>query len=90
MSAAHGNKLRSSNPLERVNREIGQRANVVGISRSNAGPLTGAMLIELNRWLVCRRYLSEESMLLIFDAATEPIVSLANDNRREDVAALAA
>ena len=43
-----------------------------------------------DEWLVCRRYLSEESMRLILDAVTEPIVSLPNDNDQEEVAALAA
>lgn len=91
--AAHWSKLRSTNPLERVNREIGRRADVVGIFPNDASALrlSGAMLIEQNdEWLVCRRYLSEESMRLILDAVTEPIVSLPNDNEQKDTAALAA
>jgi hypothetical protein len=49
------------------------------------------MLIEQNdEWLVCRRYLSDESMRLIFDAPTEPSISLPNDNEQGDTAALAA
>ncbi len=90
---SHRSKLRSTNPLERVNREIGRRADVVGIFPNDAAALrlTGAMLIEQNdEWLVCRRYLSEESMRLILDAVTEPIVSLPNENDEEDQAALAA
>jgi len=90
---SHWSKLRSTNPLERVNREIGRRADVVGIFPNDASALrlTGALLIEQNdEWLVCRRYLSEESMRLILDASTEPIVSLTNDDEQEDHAALAA
>ena len=90
---SHWSKLRSTNPLERVNREIGRRADVVGIFPNDASALrlTGALLIEQNdEWLVCRRYLSEESMRLILDAVTEPIISLPNDNEQEDHAALAA
>jgi len=72
---AHWPKLRSTNPLERVNREIGRRADVVGIfpNDSSAIRLAGALLIEQNdEWLVSRRYLSEESLALLADDAHDP------------------
>jgi transposase-like protein len=67
---AHWSKLRSTNPLERVNREIGRRSDVVGIFPNDASAirLAGALLIEQNdEWLVGRRYLSAESIALVLE-----------------------
>ena len=67
---AHWSKLRSTNPLERVNREVGRRSDVVGIFPNDASALrlAGALLIEQNdEWLVARRYLSTESIALVLE-----------------------
>ena len=69
----HWSKLRSTNPLERVNREIGRRSDVVGIYPNDAAliRLAGALLIEQNDdWLVGRRYLSEESLAVVLARPT--------------------
>jgi putative transposase len=71
----HWSKLRSTNPLERVNREIGRRSDVVGIFPNDAAllRLAGMLLLEQNdEWLVGRRYLSETSMTLVLANATAP------------------
>jgi putative transposase len=63
--AEHWRKLRSTNPLERFNREIGRRTDVVGIFPDDASlvRLTSMLAIEANdEWLVGRRYLSAASM----------------------------
>ena len=70
----HWSKLRSTNPLERVNREIGRRSDVVGIYPNDAAlvRLAGALLIEQNdEWLIGRRYLSEESLAAVLARAAD-------------------
>jgi hypothetical protein len=71
LPAAHS-KLHSTNPLERVNREISRRTDVVGVFPNDAALLRLAcsLLIEQNdEWLVSRCYLSEASMA---ESSTHP------------------
>jgi transposase-like protein len=61
----HWPKLRSTNPLERVNLEIARRSDVVGIYPNDAAlvRLATSLLVEQNdEWLVQRRYLSLHSL----------------------------
>ena len=68
--AAHWPKLRSTNNLERVNKEIARRPDVVGIfpQRPRVIRLVGALLIKQgDEWLLTRGYLSKESIALVLE-----------------------
>lgn len=65
---AHRVKLHSTNTLERLNKEVKRRADVVGIFPNEAGitRLLGAVLAEQNEdWLLQNRYMPQQSMLEI-------------------------
>ena len=74
LPAEHWSKLRSTNPLERVNREIGRRTDVVGIFPNDRAllRLAASVVIEQNdEWLVGRRYLSLDSLASLLEEQRE-------------------
>jgi putative transposase len=63
--AQHRTKLHSTNPLERLNKEIKRRADVVGIfpNEDSIKRLIGAVLLEANDdWQLQHRYMQIEGM----------------------------
>ncbi len=82
---AHWWQIHSTNPLERLNKEIKRRTNVVGV-RSFPRPvaarpllqneaairrLVGALMLEHNdEWAVTRRYMTLETVATICEDAT--------------------
>ena len=71
----HWPKIRSTNPLERVNLEIARRPDVVGIYPNDAAllRLATSLLVERNdAWLIQKRYLSLHSLALLTDGPSRP------------------
>jgi putative transposase len=88
--AEHWPKLRSTNPLERFNREIGRRTDVVGIFPDDPSliRLVSMLAIEANdEWLVGRSYISQGSMATLYDKQSDGSLSSRSE---EEVAELAA
>jgi putative transposase len=68
----HWAQISSTNPLERVNKEIKRRSDVIGIFPNDDAiiRLVGALMLEQNdEWAVARRYMALETLARIVDDA---------------------
>jgi putative transposase len=82
--AQHRVKIHSTNPIERLNKEVKRRADVVGIFPNEGSiiRLIGAVLLEANdEWQTQHRYMQTEAMAELIqptiDAATHQITTQA-------------
>jgi transposase-like protein len=75
----HRTKLHSTNPIERLNKEVKRRADVVGIFPNESAiiRLIGAVLFEQNdEWLIQNRYMQVEAFEQIDKEELDPLCSI--------------
>ena len=68
----HAKRIRTTNMMERVNRELKRRTKVVGVFPNEESPLrlVGSILMDINEeWVTGRRYLAMEGMIRQGDRA---------------------
>jgi putative transposase len=88
--AEHWPTIRSTNPLERFNREIARRTDVVGIFPDDASliRLVSMLAIEANdEWLVGRSYISQKSMATLSDRGASTDLDLNEEGKEVELIA---
>ena len=76
----HWTQIASTNPLERVNREVKRRSDVIGIFPNDDAivRLVGALMLETNdEWAVARRYMSLETLARVTENTTVRLPAVA-------------
>jgi len=77
---SHWRQIHSTNPLERLNREIKRRTNVIGIFPNEAAitRLVGALMMEQNdEWAVTRRYMTLETVQQVCEDISLDVAQIA-------------
>ena len=75
-SVQHRTKLHSTNPIERLNKEVKRRAEFVGIFPNEGSiiRLIGAVLLEANdEWQTQHRYMQTEVMAEVINPASDAV-----------------
>ena len=78
---SHWRQIHSTNPLERLNKEIKRRTNVIGIFPNEAAitRLVGALMMEQNdEWAVTRRYMTLETVQQVCEDNTLDAAQIAS------------
>ena len=78
---AHWQQIHSTNPLERLNKEIKRRTHVIGIFPNEAAitRLVGALMLEQNdEWAITRRYMSPETVREVCNDASLDAAQIAS------------